>query len=85
MTTFISGRIHQWVYPQSSNNFVQPVCIKRLSGAEPFAEHRVQRGLRQPSAANLYLVMSLKFWFNVSVLNDKRKLLHILHTFYLSL
>lgn len=29
-------------------------------------------------------MMFLKFWFNVSVLNDRRKILHILHTFTFS-
>lgn len=58
-----------------SSNFVQPICIKHLSGAGPFSGHRGTEGTKtaQGSRSELSLVMALEFWCHVSVLNDRGK------------
>ena len=41
LTTFTSGRICPWgPSPPGGSDFVGFMCIKHLSGAKPFAEHR---------------------------------------------
>ena len=78
MVTYISGCIHQQVlYLPCNSNFVQPVHTKHLSGARPFVGTGGAEGMKttQHSQSKSYLVASLEFWFDVSVLNDSAQIL----------
>ena len=86
MVTFISGCIHQQgLYPPCNSNFVQPVHTKHLSGARPFVGTGGTEGMKtaQCSKSELYLVVSLEFWIDVSVLNDSAQILTAQHNFFL--
>ena len=78
MVTYISGCIHQQVlYLPCNSNFVHPVHTKHLSGARPFVGTGGAEGMKtaQRSQSESYLVASLEFWFDVSVLNDSAQIL----------
>lgn len=86
MVTFISGCIHQQgLYLPRNSNFVQPVHTKHLSGARPFVGTGGTGGMKtsQCSKSEFYLVMSLEFWIDVSVLNDRAQFLTAQHNFFL--